>query len=70
MLPNGSKSGKKNQTCRSNQVSRSNRHFIGNTEDKRTCYSIPWECNHQSLYCGKFYKTNNLVSSTHCQEKE
>lgn len=41
--------GKKKIEPKSDQGSRSNYQYTGNTEDKRTCHQMTWQCNLQNL---------------------
>lgn len=47
----------------SDQASRSNYQFTGNTEDRETDETIPWGCSQKNLGFGEVLRTQNLFFS-------
>lgn len=48
----------------SDQASRSNYQFTGNTEDRETDETIPWGCSQKNLGFGEVLRTQNLFFPT------
>lgn len=47
-----------------NNASRTPSQFLGNVENRGTCFTTPQGCSHQNPDGGKFYWADGLVSST------